>query len=217
MYHIIDSAFGHIISSFSSSCSPGVSDLAWSHIGDRGGFAHPALAFSQSTHSRHTPRITPATGQQNRDQIVNGRNLSTRPAATSNTRDSNQRGTPAADFSDSSTSDPSSQTQSSLSSIQSDRNQLPPLIHPVPLQPQTITPAPLTTSPSDSYDMQQVKMFKGMDRHKQNPQNWLLKLEGAKFRYNTPDEQCLYTFSKHLKYGSKAHIWWRDELTINVT
>jgi hypothetical protein len=62
--------------------------------------------------------------------------------------------------------------------------------------------------------MQQVEMFKGTDHRKQNPQNWLLKLEGAKFRYDTPDEQHLYTFSKHLKYGSKAHIWWRDELTI---
>jgi hypothetical protein len=62
--------------------------------------------------------------------------------------------------------------------------------------------------------MPEVEMFKGTDRRKQNPQNWLLKLEGAKFRYDTPDEQRLYTFSKHLEYGSKAHIWWRDELTL---
>ena len=60
--------------------------------------------------------------------------------------------------------------------------------------------------------MQEVELFKGMDRHKQNPQNWLLKLEGSKFKYDTPDEHRLYTFSKHLEYGSKAHIWWRDEL-----
>ena len=58
-----------------------------------------------------------------------------------------------------------------------------------------------------------VELFKGSDRRKQNPQNWLLKLEGGKFKYDTPDEQRIYTFHKHLEHGSKAQIWWNDELT----
>jgi hypothetical protein len=62
--------------------------------------------------------------------------------------------------------------------------------------------------------MQNVELFKGTDRRKQNPQNWLQKLEGSKFKFDTADEHRLYTFSKHLEYGSKAHIWWNDELTV---
>jgi hypothetical protein len=61
--------------------------------------------------------------------------------------------------------------------------------------------------------MQEIEMFKGTDRHKQNPQNWLLKLDGSKFKYDAADKHRLYMFSKYLEYGSKAHIWWRDKLT----
>jgi hypothetical protein len=204
MYHITDSLFEYIISFSSSPC---LSGPAPSHFGDRGGFAHPTLAFSQSTHSRDTHRTIPATSQQNRDQIerITRRNQ-TRPAPTPHTRDPNQRGNPTTDFSDS-TSEPSSQTQSSPSSIQSDRNQSPPPYQTLTLNtPQT--PTQPTTSLTDSDDMQEIKMFKGTDCHKQNPQNWLLKLEGSKFKYDTADEHRLYTFSKYLEYGSKAHIWW---------
>ena len=61
--------------------------------------------------------------------------------------------------------------------------------------------------------MPDVELFKGTDRRKENPQNWLRKLEGSKFKFNTADEQRIYTFSKHLDYGSKADIWFRTELT----
>jgi hypothetical protein len=61
--------------------------------------------------------------------------------------------------------------------------------------------------------MTQIELFKGSDRRKQNPQNWLLKLEGAKFQYDTSDEQRIYTFRKHLEHGSRAQAWWNDELT----
>jgi hypothetical protein len=60
--------------------------------------------------------------------------------------------------------------------------------------------------------MTQIELFKGSDRRKQNPQNWLLKLEGAKFNYDTADEQRIYTFQKHLEHGSRAQTWWNDEL-----
>jgi hypothetical protein len=63
--------------------------------------------------------------------------------------------------------------------------------------------------------MQETELFKGTDRRKQNPQNWLLKLEGSKFKYDTADEHRIYTFSKHLEYGSKAHSWWNNELAPN--
>jgi hypothetical protein len=61
--------------------------------------------------------------------------------------------------------------------------------------------------------MPDVELFKGTDRRKENPQNWLRKLEGSKFKFDTADEQRIYTFSKHLDYGSKADIWFRTELT----
>jgi hypothetical protein len=57
--------------------------------------------------------------------------------------------------------------------------------------------------------MVEIPLFKGADRRKENPQNWLQRLEGSKFRYDTPDLQRIYTFSKHLEYGSKADIWFK--------
>jgi hypothetical protein len=57
--------------------------------------------------------------------------------------------------------------------------------------------------------MVEIPLFKGTDRQKENPQNWLQRLEGSKFKYDTPDLQCIYTFSKHLEYGSKADIWFK--------
>jgi hypothetical protein len=61
--------------------------------------------------------------------------------------------------------------------------------------------------------MPDVELFKGTDRRKENLQNWLRKLEGSKFKFDTTDKQRIYTFSKHLDYGSKADIWFQMELT----
>ena len=68
-------------------------------------------------------------------------------------------------------------------------------------------------SPDDNDEMPDVELFKGTDQRKENPQNWLRKLEGSKFKFDTVDQQRIYTFSKHLDYGSKADIWFRTELT----
>jgi hypothetical protein len=54
--------------------------------------------------------------------------------------------------------------------------------------------------------MVEIPLFKGTDHRKESPQNWLQQLEGSKFKYDTPNLQCIYMFSKHLKYGSKADI-----------
>jgi hypothetical protein len=57
--------------------------------------------------------------------------------------------------------------------------------------------------------MVEIALFKGTDRWKENPQNWLQRLKGSKFKYDTPDPQRIYTFSKHLEYGNKADIWFK--------
>jgi hypothetical protein len=57
--------------------------------------------------------------------------------------------------------------------------------------------------------MVEIALFKGTDRRKENPQNWLQRLEGSKFKYDTSDPQRIYTFRKHLEYGSKADIWFK--------
>ena len=57
--------------------------------------------------------------------------------------------------------------------------------------------------------MTEIALFKGTDRRKENPQNWLQRLEGARFKFDTVDAQRIYTFSKHLEYGSKADIWFK--------
>ncbi|KIM71668.1 hypothetical protein PILCRDRAFT_16840 [Piloderma croceum F 1598] len=62
-------------------------------------------------------------------------------------------------------------------------------------------------------DMTHIELFHGQNAHKQNPQNWLRTLEANKFKHDSDDDTCLYTFSKHLEYNSKANMWFRDELT----
>ena len=57
--------------------------------------------------------------------------------------------------------------------------------------------------------MVEIPPFKGTDRCKENPQNWLQRLEGSKFKYDTPDNEHIYTFSKHLEYGNKADTWFK--------
>jgi hypothetical protein len=57
--------------------------------------------------------------------------------------------------------------------------------------------------------MVEIPLFKGTDRRKENPQNWLQRLEGSKFKYDTPDAERIYTFSKHLEYGNKADTWFK--------
>ena len=61
--------------------------------------------------------------------------------------------------------------------------------------------------------MPSVELFHGRNVRKQNPQNWLRTLEANKFQHDSDDDTRLYTFSKHLEYGSKADKWFRDELT----
>ena len=63
--------------------------------------------------------------------------------------------------------------------------------------------------------MPTIELFKGNDSRRENPQNWLQKLEGSKFKHDTPDDQKIHTFSKYLDFGSKADIWYKTELTPN--
>src|ERR1700685_3724433 len=105
------------------------------------------------------------------------------------------------------------ETPTSTSTISSPSDLSPsPLPTPLP----SPTPAPLTLqqpnppSPdSDSSTMVEIPLFKGTDRRKENPQNWLQTLESSNFKYDTSDLQRIYTFSKHLEYGSKADIWFK--------
>jgi hypothetical protein len=52
-----------------------------------------------------------------------------------------------------------------------------------------------------------IKHFKGSNRQKQNTENWLLKLEGAKFKYNTLDEHSVYNgLPKTRGFSEVGHV-----------
>ena len=61
--------------------------------------------------------------------------------------------------------------------------------------------------------MPDIEPFKGNNTRKENPQAWLRCLEGTKFKHDSDDKSRIYTFSKHLDYGSKADTWFTTELT----
>ena len=61
--------------------------------------------------------------------------------------------------------------------------------------------------------MPDIEPFKGSNSQKENPQAWLRRLEGTKFKHDTDDKSRVYTFSKYLEYGSKADTWFTTELT----
>ena len=67
---------------------------------------------------------------------------------------------------------------------------------------------------SDSDEMPDIEPFKGSNSWKENPQAWLHRLEGTKFKHDTDDKSRVYTFSKYLEYGSKADTWFMTELTV---
>lgn len=60
--------------------------------------------------------------------------------------------------------------------------------------------------------MPDIEPFKGSNSRKENPQAWLRRLEGTKFKHDSDDKSRVYTFSKYLEYGSKADTWFTSEL-----
>ncbi|KZP10637.1 hypothetical protein FIBSPDRAFT_962943 [Athelia psychrophila] len=58
--------------------------------------------------------------------------------------------------------------------------------------------------------MPELELFKGNDKRKENPQNWLRKLKGSKFKSDTPDAQRAFVFENHLEYDSDADTWFKS-------
>ncbi|KZP29529.1 hypothetical protein FIBSPDRAFT_946797 [Athelia psychrophila] len=57
-----------------------------------------------------------------------------------------------------------------------------------------------------------VEMFTG-SKASQNPQRWLRKLEGAKLKPDSDAAAYAWVFSRHLEPGSRADMWYNDELS----
>ena len=135
-----------------------------------------------------------------------------RSVSTSPNTDSAYRRTAAPNFSDTS----SALTEiSSLSTLSPTPAQTPLPIHsqhshhpPIPTKLQLSHPY------SDSDEMPDIEPCKGSNSLKENPQAWLHRLEGTKFKHDTDDKLQVYTFSKYLEYGSKADTWFTTELTV---
>ena len=151
------------------------------------------------TLTRTRPQTNPPYGR-----IRRPRSVSTSPEAET------YRLPTALDFSD----------DSSLTELSSPTTLSPTPAH-TPLHLHTAhTPNPYITisslihhhSDSDD-DMPDIEPFKGVNPRKENPQAWLRRLEGTKFKHDSDDKSRIYTFSKYLDYGSKADTWFTSELT----